>query len=180
MIPKSKVLSVQKGVMANAKVNYGSSKQSQSVTVNIVKENDDVEVKYGEPKPADGVTVDEHPYANLPPDFSCLLQDRDRHVEAYKLIIHIMQSNPLLVNKLIVADHTSLLKLIQLLTNADDVNFVEKEVEVGCCVCADPITLIDKIFVVKSGVTYNLKYSFPAVVSILDEYKISLKMVIVK
>ena len=38
MIPKSKVLSVQKGVMANAKVNYGSSKQSQSVTVNIVKE----------------------------------------------------------------------------------------------------------------------------------------------
>ena len=44
MIPKSKVLSVQKGVMANSKVNNGSSKQSQSVTVNIVKENDDVEV----------------------------------------------------------------------------------------------------------------------------------------
>ena len=111
MIPKSKVLSVQKGVMANAKVNYGSSKQSQSVTVNIVKENDDVEVKYGEPKP---VVVEEHnPYANLPSDFSCVLQDRDRSVEAYKLIIQIMQSNPLLVNKLIVAELHSLLKLIQ-------------------------------------------------------------------
>ena len=62
MIPKSKVLSVQKGVMANAKVNYGSSKQSQSVTVNIqgnseVK-NDDIEVKYGDPKPTD----DPNPY----------------------------------------------------------------------------------------------------------------------
>jgi len=40
--------------------------------------------------------------------------------------------------------------------------------------------MIDKIFVVKGGATYNLKYSFPDVVSILDEHKISLKMVMVK
>ena len=122
MIPKSKVLSVQKGVMANAKVNYGSSKQSQSVTVNIVKENDDVEVKYGDPKTAE----EPNPYANLPPDLSTILQDKDRHVEAYKLIIRIMQTNPLIVNKLIVAEFQMLLRLVQLLTNADEVNIVEK------------------------------------------------------
>ena len=72
-IPKRKVLSVQKGAMANAKVNYGSSKQSQSVTVNIQgnhenKNDDIVEVQYGEP-------VVHSPYANLPPDIDTILQD---------------------------------------------------------------------------------------------------------
>ena len=138
MIPKSKVLSVQKGVMANAKVNYGSSKQSQSVTVNIVKENDDgnsvpVEVKYGEQKP----TEEPNPYANLPPDLTSIFQDKDRYIEAYKLIIKIMQTNPLIVNKLIVAEFQMLLRLIQLLTNADEVNIVEKDFDVGCCVFAE-------------------------------------------
>ena len=176
MIPKSKVLSVQKGVMANAKVNYGSSKQSQSVTVNIVKENDDVEVKYGEQKS----TEEPNPYANLPPEMTSIFQDKDRYIEAYKLIIKIMQPNPLIVNKLIVAEFQMLLRLVQLLTNADEVNIVEKDFDVGCCVCGDPMIMIDKIFVVKGGATYNLKYSFPDVVSILDEHKISLKMVMLK
>ena len=91
-----------------------------------------------------------------------------------------MQTNPLIVNKLIVAEFQMFLRLIQLLTNADEVNIVEKDFDVGCCVCGDPMIMIDKIFVVKGGATYNLKYSFPDVVSILDEHKISLKMVMVK
>ena len=107
MIPKSKVLSVQKGVMANAKVNYGSSKQSQSVTVNIqgnseVK-NDDIEVKYGDTKPTD----DPNPYAHLslPPDVNTMLQEKDRYLEALNIIIHIIKSNPLIVNKFVIAEY---------------------------------------------------------------------------
>ena len=133
-------------------------------------------MKYGDPKTAE----EPNPYANLPPDLSSILQDKDRHVEAYKLIIKIMQINPLIVNKLIVAEFQMLLRIIQLLTNTDEVNIVEKDFDVGCCVCGDPMIMIDKIFVVKGGVTYNLKYSFPDVVSILDEHKISLKMVVIK
>ena len=118
-IPKSKILSVQKGVMANTKVNYGSSKQSQSVTVNIQgnhdKKNDDiVDVQYGEP-------VVHSPYANLPPDINTLLQDKDRQLEALNIVTYIIKNNPFIMNKYVIANYQDLLRLIQILTNADDV-----------------------------------------------------------
>ena len=111
-IPKSKVLSVQKGVMANVKVNYGSSKQSQSVNVNIQgnheKKNDDiVEVQYGEP-------VVHSPYANLPPDINTLLQDKDRQLETLNIIIHIIKNNPLIVNKYVIANYLQMQMMYKL------------------------------------------------------------------
>ena len=176
-IPKSKILSVQKGVMANTKVNYGSSKQSQSVTVNIVKENDEkknddiVDVKYGEP-------VVHNPYANLPPDINTIIQDKDRQLEALNIIINIMKNNPLIMNKYVIANYEDLLRLIQLLTNADDVQIIVKDVEIGCfCTCDDPVITIDKIYVVKHNESFIFKQSFANVVRIFDEHKISLKMV---
>ena len=162
MISKSKVLSVQKGVLANAKVTYASPKQSQSITDPSVK------------------TEETNPYANLPDNICVLLQEKERQVGALKLIIQIIKSEHQIVDKMIVADFDSLLKLIQLLTNADDVNIVEKDVDVGCCVSVADIVDVDKVSIMKSGVTYNLKYSFPDVISILDEYKISMKKVVVK
>ena len=143
-IPKSKVLSFQKGMMANAKVNYGSSKQSQSVTVKIVKENDEkknddmVEVKYGEP-------------------VNTIIQDKDRQLEALNIIIHIIKNNPLIMNKYVIAKYEDLLRLIQLLTNADDVQIVVKDVEIGCfCTCDDPVITIDKIYVIKHNESLSL------------------------
>ena len=169
-IPKSKVLSVQKGVMANVTVNYSSSKQSQSATVSIQenheKKNDDiVEVQYGEP-------VVHSPYANLPPDINTLLQDKDRQLEALNIIIHIIKNNPLIMNKYVIANYQDLLRLIQLLTNADDVQIVEKDLEVGCvCSFANPIITIDKIYVIKHNESFIFKQSFTNVVRMFDEHK---------
>ena len=82
------------------------------------------------------------------------------------------------MNKFVIANYEYLLRLIQLLTNADDVQIVVKDVEIGCfCTCDDPVITIDKIYVVKHNESLIFKQSFANVVRIFDEHKISLKMV---
>ena len=176
-VPRSKVLNVSRSFVAQTKVNYAYPKQSQNLIVNIQngekKNESDVEVKYPNPN-------EENPYANLqlPENVNTILCSKDRELQALKIIIDIIRNNPLIINHFIIADSNSILKLIQLLTNADEVSIVEKDFDIGCCACSDPWIMIDKIFVIKNNETLNLKYSFPDVIKILDEHKISYKMVI--
>ena len=77
------------------------------------------------------------------------------------------------MNKYVIANYQDLLRLIQLLTNADDVQIVEKDLEIGCvCSCADPIITIDKIYVIKHNESLIFKQSFSNVVRMFDEHKI--------
>ena len=128
-------------------------------------------------------TDDPNPYAHLslPPDVNTMLQGKDRYVEALNIIINIIKSNPLIVNKFVIAEYQLLLKLIQLLTNADEVQIVEKEIDPGCvCSCTDPVLLIDKIYVIKNNQSYIFKQTYTNAVRLLDEHKISIKMTIMK
>jgi hypothetical protein len=71
-----------------------------------------------------------------------------------------------------------LLELIKLWTHADDVEFTEKDIDVGCiCSCDDKLFNIEKIFVRKNNQIFNLKYSFPNVTQLLETHRISYKIV---
>jgi hypothetical protein len=99
-------------------------------------------------------------------------------MKALNLIIEIIKSNPLIINKLIIANSDTLLELIRLLTHADDVEITEKDIDVGClCSCDGSLFHVDKIFVKKQNTVYNLKYTFPNVIQLLESHKISLKIV---
>ena len=96
--------------------------------------------------------------------------------QALILIIDIMQSNPLMINKFIVPKESYFRDLICVLTNADDVDIKRVE-EVGCTLSSKKYDLIDDIFVIKDGETKSLKYAYPEVARLFDRFNISIKMI---
>ena len=253
-VPKSKVLSVSKGLMALADVKTGcpQSQTSQTVTVNITpghstnqsvklqqtdnlkarslppprhpiidgkvdpditivpsvkdvqdntKEDESVKVSYGE---AQNEAADEsNPYANLCAtelrsnnavardlatvedatqdiqQLQALLKSKEDMALALTLMLNLVENNPLIVNKYIVAPEDVLCELIKLLTSASSVtikNLIDEDV--GCKCGAVKYQVIDKIYVEKDGDTHILKYSFPDATKLLDEHRISTKLVV--
>ena len=96
--------------------------------------------------------------------------------QALILIIDIMQSNPLMINKFIVPKESYFRDLICVLTNAEDVDIKRVE-EVGCTLSSKKYDLIDDIFVIRDGEAKSLKYAYPEVVRLFDRFNISIKMI---
>ena len=96
--------------------------------------------------------------------------------QALILIIDIMQSNPLMINKFIVPKESYFHDLICVLTHAEDVDIKRVE-EVGCTLSSKKYDLIDDIFVVKDGEPKSLKYAYPEVARLFDRFNISIKMI---
>jgi hypothetical protein len=176
--------------MTNANLRYASPKQSQSVIVSV-NPNGETEIKGGNsltsqtPQPLQPGFVsygDENPYANLilptsVEEYQNILCQKDSEVRALNLIIEIIKSNPLIVNKFIIAHYETLIELIKLLTHADDVEITERDIDVGClCSCDDKLFNIEKIFVRKNNQIFNLKDTYPNVIQLLESHKISLKI----
>ena len=99
-----------------------------------------------------------------------------REIQVYKLIIDIMHSNPLVVNKYIIADDELLIEIIRLLCNASDVQLDADELGSGC-LGKNNYRKVNSIYVVVNGETLNLKYDFPAVMKTLKDLHISVKYV---
>ena len=251
-VPKSKVLSVSKGIMALADVKTGCPANSQTVTVNITPSNaegaasttsttftqqscntlganasttsrsikqtktahldaslqphkavidgvedpditivpssKDIKVKYD-------VQEEENPYVNLPAqtrdlatlqdtlqdtqELQALLQSKDDMAKALTIMLNLIEHNPLIVNKYIVAPEETLCELIRLLTSGTKVTITYLlDDDVGCTCGALKYMLVDKIYVEKDGDTHVLKYSFPDATKLLDDHKISTKMIV--
>ena len=191
-VPKSKVLSVSKGLMALADFKTGSPdiNNSQSVIVNvspghvadtkvkqetspkarkavvngeelsdvvIVPNNKDVKVQYED--------VDDNPYANLETvkkrdlssvedirnDFQQLqnlIVEKENLAKALSIMLNLVENNPLIINKIIVAPSDILAELIKLLTSAEEVkiNYILDN-DVGCSCSSVKFIPIDKIYV---------------------------------
>ena len=99
-----------------------------------------------------------------------------REIQVYKLIIDIMHSNPLVVNKYIIADDELLTEIIRLLCNASDVQLDADDLGSGC-LSKNNYRKVNSIYVVVNGETLNLKYDFPAVMKTLKDLHISVKYV---
>ena len=93
-----------------------------------------------------------------------------------KLIIDIQHSNPLIVNKYIIADDETLVKMVALLCNATEVHIDADDVGRGC-ISKNTYRKVHSIYVVVDGQTMNLKYHFSDVMKILKDLHISTKWV---
>lgn len=110
-------------------------------------------------------------------DLQNLVKTKDNLIEALSLILDMYENNPLIVNKLIIPAEDELLRLLFLLTNADEIELVKLENEVGCTCKPAKFTAIQKVMVKKGENLYNFKYSFPNAVQLLDNRRISWKLV---
>lgn len=105
-----------------------------------------------------------------------LVSELKRQIEVLKLIIEIQQSNPLIVNKYIIADDEILEQMIKLLCNAETVQIDAEDLGSGC-MTKHVYRKVESIYVTVRGETKNLKYDFPAVMKALKDLHISTKLV---
>ena len=110
-------------------------------------------------------------------EFRAIIKEQNNLIEALSLILDMYEHNPVIVNKYIIAEEDELSKLLFLLTGADEIELIKTDPETGCSCKVDKFTHIQKIMVRKNGNTYNFKYSFPNVIQLLDNRRISWKIV---
>ena len=99
-----------------------------------------------------------------------------RENKVLRIIIDILHSNPLIVNKYIIADDEKLMRMVALLCNASEVHIDADDVGCGC-VSKNTYRKVHSIYVVVDGQTKNLKYDFSDVMYTLREFHISTKYV---
>ena len=198
MIPK---ISLDSRFDESRKVN----KQSQQMTNHIVinansppvlsrsAESSDVEVKYDQPKET---YANVYGYIPPPPDLEkfeavevqgeqldrLLKENKAFKAEntALQIIQTMMKENPLYINKLILVDDEKLKRLLQLFTDADDIKIEIAEFDgTSCCSFSNSQTfrMVHAIYVIKDGLTKNLKYDYPEVTRRITELGINLKIV---
>ena len=98
-----------------------------------------------------------------------IVNSNDSALRALVMIIDIMMNNPLIVNKLIVAQIDTFKELVKTLTSANDVDIQFLD-EVGCFT-SSKYRLIDDIYIVSSdGSAISLKYGFPHVMCLFDRF----------
>ena len=203
-LPRSKILSnVSKGFSAAADVSVNSPEQHQIVNVNVntsspdLLKNRDVE-KDKESNlplnPYENVDVSDGAVNYTPSsetktrsvatsteslnELQAIIKSKDNIINAYSLILDILENNPLMINKYAVADYDSLTLLISYLTEADKVD-IQESLDVDCsCTTTSKYIAIDKIYITKNNETQNFKYQYPNANKILDDHHISVKFVV--
>ncbi len=111
-------------------------------------------------------------------ELRALISSKDNIINAFSLIIDILENNPLIVNKYVISDIDSLTLLISYLTEAEHVD-IQESLDIDCsCVGGPKYVPIEKIYITKNGNTQNFKYSYPNAIKILDDHRISVKFVV--
>ena len=210
-VPKSKVLSVSKGIMALTNLTHGSPEVKQNVIVKnyvtpVVKEEkktrnavidgvEDPNVVIVEPTANKDEKVSyENPYVSIPEErdlttiedirnaykqLNETIKEKENIAKALTIMLNLVENNPLIVNKLIIAPADVLTELIKLLTSSEEVKFNYLfDADVGCTCGVNKYVAIDKIYVIKNGETKIMKYDYPDAIQLLDQHRISYKFVV--
>lgn len=200
-LPTSKILKASKSIMAIADLKHNSPQQQQAQNVNVIV-NAAPEKAVAYPKldhelktePSNEEPKNENPYAGLPspsPDIvntrdieealkkteeiSESIEEKDNTIKALSLIIEIIQNNPLVINRYVVADLETLTELIRLITSSDSVEIDTDDIE---CSCSRPkYRIIRRIYIKKDEMIYGMSQC-PVLLKLFDNYKISLNLVI--
>lgn len=133
------------------------------------------------PSPSPDVQADSSTasiYAELE-NLHSMLNNYETVAKALILIIDLIESNPLIVNKVIVPSEPSFKELICVLTEAEDID-IRYHDEVSCSLSSKKYKLIEDIYVIKDGEAQSLKYTYADVTRLFDRFNISLKMIAVK
>ncbi len=124
------------------------------------------------PQAPTSFNIDPSAFQSDNPEVAKLLREN----AVLKLIIDIQHNNPIIVNKYIIADDATLIKLVALLCNATEVHIDADDIQCGCTT-KNTYRKVHAIFVVVDGQTKNLKYDFSDVMYTLKELHISTKFV---
>lgn len=108
-------------------------------------------------------------------DLTTQIQDQEKVVQALSLIIELLESNPLIINKYVIAKAETLEELITLLTGADSVEILTSDIECGCNP-SKAVAPVERIYVTKGGDIKQLKYDFPEALRMLETHRISTKL----
>ena len=195
-IPTSKILKASKSIMAIAELRNHSPANSNSQNVNVfvgAPTPADKKVVYpkvdeveGTEKPAEGanpydgaqigeaMTRDIESAMAKTKEIEDTIAEKDNTIKALSLIIEILQGNPLIVNKFVVAEEPVLTELIRLLTSADSVEIDTKDIECSCS--APKYKVIKRIIINKDNEMYSVTQC-PIILRLFDDYKISLNIV---
>ena len=184
------MLSASKSIMAIASLKRDVQKQQQKQVVNVNVQQPPITVHYPAPYEIDeNITVvpatpqpqPQPPQQTRAADTKTLdelhemLNNSENVAKALIMIIDIMQSNPLIINKLIVPYKQPFIDLVQTLTDADDVD-IQFNDDVGCF-ASNKYKVVDDVYIIKNGDTQSLKYGFPEVLRLFDRFNISTKMI---
>ena len=197
-IPSSKILKTSKSILAIADLKHNSPTTTQNTkhenslssnqNVNIVVSGD----KVAYPK-VDLENHEENPYNHSDgqepevmtrslndalqktEEISETLEDKENVIKALTLIIEILQSNPLIVNKYVVAEEETLAELIRLMTNSEAVEIDTSDVECSCL--RSQYKIIKRIYITKDNEVYSISQC-PVLFKLFDNYRISLNLVI--
>lgn len=186
------MLSASKSIMAIASLKHDVQKQQQKQVVNVNFQQSPVTVHYPTPYEIDeNITVVPPTPTPIPPqqpvvqtrsadsqtldELQAMLNNSENVAKALIMIIDIMQSNPLIINKLIVPFQQPFIDLVQVLTGTDDVD-IQYNDDIGCF-ASSKYKVVDDVYVVKNGDTQSLKYGFPEVLRLFDRFNISTKMI---
>ena len=151
-------------------INLKTSKKTPTITVGV----NPVITNVVNAAPPDGEVIARD--VTLTEPMGETVEDLKRQIEVLKLIIEIQQSNPLVVNKYIIADDEVLERMISLLCNAEAVQIDAEDLGSGC-MTKHVYRKVESIYVTVGGKTLNLKYDFPAVMKTLKDLHISTKFV---
>ena len=105
--------------------------------------------------------VPEAPYEGIvkyPPP--CASSEPCRRCEVLSIIIDMQRNNPLIYHGYIVADDVKLMRFVQLLTDADDVQLDADTLAQGCFT-KRVYRKVHAIYVIKDTATKTLKYDYP-------------------
>ena len=201
-VPHSTILSCSRGVLAKTDVGYCSPKQSQNsssyaennVKVVVYPKKEDARINdstensneikersmvqstapEGIDTAKDTLTKGSESHGQSP--LNQIIKNKDMLIQALVLSLDIIQNNPLIINKYVIADEHELALLIKYLTDAEEVDIIKNDHECSCSV-SKKYDIINRIMIKKNGEIYNLKYSYPDVNQYLYDRKFSTKFI---
>ena len=185
-VPKSNVLSCSRSFLAKTDLGYCSPKQSQNVNVVVSPQMchydatpNPYDVQAGEnevPKVKErSIDTANETLKNM----ESIIKNKDLLIQVLVLCVDILENNPLIINKFVIAEEKELSLMIKYLTDADEVDIYKVDHECKCTIGkSEKYDIVDRIIVKKNGEIYNLKYSFPDVVQFLFERRFSTKFVL--
>ena len=206
-VPKSNVLSCSRSFLAKTDLGYCSPKQSQNVNVVVSpqmchydatpKAQPEEELRLNEvpyftydANPEEELRLNEVPKVKersidtaneTLKNMESIIKNKDLLIQVLVLCVDILENNPLIINKFVIAEEKELSLMIKYLTDADEVDIYKVDHECKCTIGkSEKYDIVDRIIVKKNGEIYNLKYSFPDVVQFLFERRFSTKFVMIK
>ena len=159
-------------VKQETNVNINLNERSSSSTINpIANAEATLSITSEEIKPNDSKTSETNAYTEQ-------INQLQSCVNFLKQVVHLIQSNPLIVSAVVIATQQNLINLIPLLIdNCTNVYIKIDEDSMLTCCQASQYAKIDRILVTVDGDLKNLKYQYPDVYSTFQLYNISLKLI---